>query len=255
MPLGFAAKLRCELKILRVFGADSRDFLHRVTAGTVKSLKPGEGAGGVLLNGQSRMIAQFDLLCGTGEEFFLVSPAECFAALKAGLEKMHFSENLEMEEKGEAKILENGPLIKRENPFLWNPNGWPSPVPGFQIAFGAGEIPSNWEFQRILHGIPSPKDWDQQTPALEAAMLPWIDRHKGCYPGQEVVELSLNVGKPARALVVWEAKEKIPLGKIALPEGGEALVTSTAEGEGKFVCLARVPWKKKDLPAAGFVLR
>jgi folate-binding protein YgfZ len=243
------------MKVLRVFGGDSRDFLHRLTAGTVKGLKSGEGAGGLLLNGQSRMIAQFDVLCGTDQEFYLVSPKECFSSLKAGLEKMHFSENLEMEERGEAKILESGSSLKRSSTFLWSPDGWPSPVPGFQFTFGSGDIPSTWEFQRILHGIPSTKDWDQQTPALEAAMLPWIDRNKGCYPGQEVVELSLNVGKPVRALVVWEAKEKISLGKIALPEGGEALITSTAEFQGRFVCMARVPWKKKDLPAAGFVLR
>ncbi len=96
------------------------------------------------------------------------------------------------------------------------------------------------------------KDWDGQTPALEAGMLPWIDRHKGCYPGQEVVELSLNVGNPARALVVWEKEGAIATGKIALPEGGEALITSVASRGNHSVCLARVPWKKQEIPAAGF---
>lgn len=239
------------MKILRVFGPDARDFLHRITAGTVKSIKSGEGAGGLLCNGQSRMIAQFDLLCRNDGDFFLVAPMECFAALKAGLEKMHFAEQLEFAERGGAKIVASGEK-KRGTLFTWTEESWPAAVPGYSIAFGEGPTPDDYEYERIRHGVPSVKDWDGQTPALEAGMLPWIDRHKGCYPGQEVVELSLNVGNPARALVVWEKEGAIATGKIALPEGGEALITSVASRGNHSVCLARVPWKKQEIPAAGF---
>ncbi len=244
-------------KTLRFFGSDARDFLHRVTAGTVKKLKASEGAGGLLCNGQSRMIAQFDLLCRNDEDFVLVSPEECFEELKKGLEKLHFAESIEMQEMGFA-FLRKEAGKERSEIFSWSEEGWPSAVPGYVYVWRESEspkedeFPEDYEFDRILAGIPSPKDWDKDTPALEAGMLLWIDRNKGCYPGQEVVELSLNVGKPARALVVWEGKSSVAPGKIPLEGGGEALLTSVAEKKGRWLCFARVPWKKRDLPAAGF---
>lgn len=238
-------------KTLRVFGTDARDFLHRVTAGTVKKLRASEGAGGLLCNGQSRMIAQFDLLCRNDEDFLLVSPAACFEDLRKGLEKLHFAEAIEMEEMGTVCLRQEASKARSEI-FPWTEDGWPSAVPGYWNCWGEAEIPANYEFDRIEAGIPSPNDWDKDTPALEAGMLVWIDRNKGCYPGQEVVELSLNVGNPAKAFVVWAGKTSIAPGKIALDGGGEALITSVAEKNGRWVCLARVPWKKRDLPAAGF---
>ena len=84
-------------------------------------------------------------------------------------------------------------------------------------------------------------------------MLPFIDRFKGCYPGQEVVERSLNVGHPARVLIAIEGNSPITRGeKLPFEGGGEALVTSVAEANGIYRALVRVPWAKRGLAPLGF---
>ncbi len=245
------------MRITELKGKDAGDFLHRVTAGTVKSLQEGAGRPGLLLTGQSKMIAQFDLLKLAPEHFLLVSPLSCTDALRKGLEALHFSESLEIlpsEEKigiracsGVARQEGEAFPLKRIGREL----SWNSPVPGFGFAAGIEGIPPEFHFHRIAQLYPwPPADWSESTPALEAGMLPFIDREKGCYPGQEVVELSLNVGHPVNVLIAVESEELIP---SKLDWGGVLVfATSVCEFEGKWRALARVRWNKKDFLPAGF---
>ncbi|MGZ3740101.1 MAG: hypothetical protein ACXVB9_12055, partial [Bdellovibrionota bacterium] len=124
---------------------------------------------------------------------------------------------------------------------------WPSPVPGFRFSAKAPrEVPPGWDFARIGALVPWPgKEWNEgAVNALEAGMLPVIDRHKGCYPGQEIVELSLNVGHPARVLVAVEGAEDAAW-------VGDS-ITSSAQENGRRRMLVRLPWARKDFLAAGF---
>ena len=84
------------LRILELKGKDSPDFLHRVTAGSVRGLNPQEGRAGIFLNGQSRVLAQFEVLRLSQDQFLLAVPDECAEELRAGLEALHFSEALEI---------------------------------------------------------------------------------------------------------------------------------------------------------------
>lgn len=247
-------------KILEIEGLDASDFLHRVTAGTVKGVATGEGRAGLLLTGQSQLLAQFDLLRRGETRYWLVSPEACAEALASGLEALHFSERLELRplpgvkagirEKAEATRPEQGV-------FSWELAGeelrWPAPVPGYEISTAAEGAPSGWNWDRIQALVPwPPSDWSSSIKALEAGVLPWIDRHKGCYPGQEVVELSLNVGHPARVLVAVAAPTPLPEGALPWGEGAPALVTSVAARDGEARALVRVPWAKKDYLPPGF---
>jgi folate-binding Fe-S cluster repair protein YgfZ len=231
------------LQFLEVGGPDAGEFLHRVTAGTVKGLALGQGRAGMLLNGQSRVLAQFDLLRVEQDRFLLAVPRECTEALMNGLEALHFSENLTMKLLSEEAHAVARPGSARAEPFAASEQEWPSPVPGFLFTRGKGEIPAGFEFARVGALIPWPmKEWGAGgvTPALEAGMLPWIDRHKGCYPGQEVVELSLNVGHPVRVLASFEGRGEV--------EGA----TSVSEENGTLRAIARLPWAKKDQVPPGF---
>lgn len=244
------------MRVLKVSGKDSEDFLHRVTSGTVKGLKAGEGAGGALLSGQSKMIAQFDLL-RTEEGFLLVSPKECIAALQAGLGKLHFAEDLVISEEHQFANLRKSPHHgPRPQKFsVEQGREWPSAVPGYLcfLSKEEQEPPAEFDFDRIAALVPSPKDWDASTPALEAGMLPFIDRFKGCYPGQEVVELSLNVGHPVRVLRAFEGEEDLaPGSKVAIEGGGEGLVTSTARKGNLSRILVRMLWAKREANLPGF---
>lgn len=236
-------------------GPDAREFLGRVTAGPVKSLKPGEGARGLLLNGQSRVLAQFDLLCLEGESFLLVAPAECADALMEGLDSLQFAENFSLARSPRwARIVADpaaagGQVFSFAAPAL----RWPAVVPGFSVEVGeAAPPPAGFDFARIGALVPWPGlDWvisgDASTPALEAGFLDWVDRFKGCYPGQEVIELSLNVGRPARVLQAYEAAFIVEVGaRLSFAEGGEAIVTSVAQENGRTRFLARVPWARKN---------
>ncbi len=242
------------MKQIEVKGKDAKDFLHRLCAGRVKSLTPGQGARNLLLNGVSRLIAQFDLLCLEEGNFLLFTPAPCADALKEGLEQLHFAENLEIRAlSAEGSIVPGvggGDVV-----FSWTGERprWPSPVPGFDFCAWPAPTPEGWEFARIGALFPWPgQDWNANTPALEAGFLDWIDRDKGCYPGQEVVEKSLNLGHPARLLLSFEGTRKLALGPVDLVGGGQGEVTSVAEQAGNYRALARLPWAKREAAPEGW---
>ena len=247
------------MRLVEVKGKDSADFLHRVTAGGVKKIAVGQGRAGLLLNGQSRMIAQFDLLRSDQSRYLLAGPAACANALAEGLEALHFSENLEISILPPligARLQADASRSKTEN-FLFQMNGdeirWPAAVPGYEFSTSVSGFPPEWEFDRISALVPWPaQDWDSATKALEAGMLPWIARDKGCYPGQEVVELSLNVGHPACILLAVTSGEPIQAGS-ALPWGdASAQVTSAAERNGEWRALVRLPWSSREFLPPGF---
>ena len=59
-----------------------------------------------------------------------------------------------------------------------------------------------WEYQRIKIILPKfQKEWDFDSMPLNVGFHTWIHRNKGCYPGQEVIERTFNVGHPPLVLV------------------------------------------------------
>lgn len=246
------------LKVIEVAGKDAAEFLNRVTAGTVKKLTVGQGAPGLLLNGQSRMIAQFDLL-RTENSYWLVSPEECAKALADNLERLHFSEELEIRGLPESvSVVKGEGNAERGKIFSWATTEagkrWPSGAEDFYFQQSSLPMDPEWDYARIGVGLPWPViDWDETTPVLEAGHLYGIDREKGCYPGQEVVELSLNVGHPVRVLIAVEGESKLVSGeKIALVPQGEGKICSVAVRGNSTRALVRVPWNAREAAPANF---
>jgi len=117
--------------------------------------------------------------------------------------------------------------------------------------------PEDWSFDRIGALYPCARsDWDAgETTALEAVFLPFIDRDKGCYPGQEVVERSLNVGQPPKVSLSMEGAALLQKGQmIKLPSGLEGVVRSVGEKAGRVRAFVRVPFKARHEVPEGFVL-
>lgn len=240
------------MRILEIKGKDSAEFLQRLFASTAK-IEIGEGARGLFLQGNSRMIAQFDLLRLEKNLFWLASPSECYFFLKENLEKMHFSEEIEFFEGKEFGILKlETDFTKSEPKFSFRKEGekvlWPSAVPGYLCETRAVGITPEFHFDRIAALVPWPNlDWNQDNTALESGTLPWIDRYKGCYPGQEVVEKSLNVGHPPKILQAFEGDGILASAdKLVFESGLEGIVTSVARHNNITRALVRVPWKAKD---------
>lgn len=112
-----------------------------------------------------------------------------------------------------------------------------------------------WETLRVLSATPAwGKEWqsDGKAKALDVGYLAWLDRNKGCYPGQEAVEKALNLGHPARALVRFEfaADDRLTIASFA---GGPLLMVDSAghaagavtSVAGKYG-LAVVKWKYRE---------
>lgn len=183
---------------LEISGADSRDYLHRLTTLDFRTPKP-EGAPrlGFFLNALGKIRAVFWVkeLGPTTFTFYVPTPppgAAAFDFKRLLLETMDqtlFTESVAIKEVGtidsnseEAKALPSfsmGTLESFENL---------TPQVGFEITPDANP--------------------------LELGLGPHISDQKGCYPGQEVIERILTQGAPPRklSLIVSDAQsgEKAP---------------------------------------------
>lgn len=83
---------RGEIELLTITGADSSDFLNRLS--TLNFKKPIEGSlHGAFLSGQAKLISLFTIWKNNDKSYFFIEK-EMFKATKEYLEKMHFAENL-----------------------------------------------------------------------------------------------------------------------------------------------------------------
>lgn len=188
-------------------GVDAQDFLQRVTTAWAKKMQAGQAAKALLLTGTAKVIAPFFLLCVSQNDFFLLVEEILAQALFDGLEALHFAEKFTMQKRpGEARLYKKNSAQKNiagAETFLI-----PFPTENSFLCWGkvddSFELLTEEEFleARIENKIPAyKKEYTEESNALDVGLLPWVQRGKGCYPGQEVVERSLNVGHPARALV------------------------------------------------------
>jgi folate-binding protein YgfZ len=105
------------------------------------------------------------------------------------------------------------------------------PVADFEAAWGAlvgaGAHPTGrvaCEMRRVEAGRPSfGAEFTAETSPLEVSGLFGITEGKGCYPGQEVIERTLALGSPPRALVRVQ-------GEAALATGAEVHVAGASIG-------------------------
>lgn len=103
--------------------------------------------------------------------------------------------------------------------------------------------PQDWEHWRIRHGEPA---WDAEITSgrrpQELGLLPThVHMRKGCYPGQESVAKTYNLGRPRRALVVVELDAPVTAGDELATEFGNGVVTSAVATPTGAIGLAMVP--------------
>lgn len=125
---------------------------------------------------------------------------------------------------------------------------------------------SFWQTLRIMCAIPR-LETECRGPgakALDVGFLRWLDREKGCYPGQEAVEKSLNIGHPAKALVrlkipkPGEAPVKVPQKVIhsetKQPIGELTSISHVLADESEIYGLAVIRWKFRAMTSSVIVL-
>ncbi|MCO5144505.1 MAG: hypothetical protein M9962_15620 [Oligoflexia bacterium] len=234
---------------IEIKGKDSFDYLAKVLASNVRKLEELQAEKGLYLDGSSKILGQFDLIKKSNEHFFLLTFSDTLPFLKEELEKFIFAENIELIERQERYTLlksqkeTNKRVVefKKEIPYLW-----PSWIVGYDFCANSSQPDEGWEYARVSSLVPWPNhEWKaRETFALDAGFYSWIDRNKGCYPGQEVIEKSLNLGHPGKCLFLVEGST----GKPEFVEKKDLEICSVAESKGKIRAIVRCRWRDKDLP-------
>jgi folate-binding protein YgfZ len=249
---------------LLVEGKDAEDFLHRLTTSHMKRLQVGKGVKGLVLNGFGKLITDYICARLEAEKFAFIGEAERIDALSSHFDSMLFAEAVTLQKRiGKGGVAtgihtwdtmpaDGFPFVKKNEALLW-----PIGVESISGIFTSGNLPvgenfSDWEFLRIQNKIPAyKKEWQEGDNALDVGFEDWIHRDKGCYPGQEVVERSLNVGHPAKTLVLLSLPAIAEQGtKIFLantPEKEVGAVTSAAQKGDEILALAIVQWNARQI--------
>ena len=235
---------------LEIIGKDARDFLQRLTTLPVSKYSSGDGARGLLLNPMAKAFGSFTLLCLAAQRFVLIfETEEEFTRVKEEFERLHFAENLEMRALGgEGGVLQE----KKSLPsFVCEESGnffWRWFLDDRVAAFGKN-LPAllsfeDMESERIELGESKwGAEFGPEVNVLDAGLFDRLPGNKGCYPGQEVVERSLSVGHPARAMI--QVRGECELGAALSVEGKDVGKITSVSPRGVYA-LAIVQWKYRE---------
>ncbi len=259
---------------LRIEGPDAPSFLNRLLTIDARRMEPGAGARTFLLDAKGRIDACFYLL-RTGPESYLVECAAGHGAEVLGkLDIYHFGERIEfapcddltvlsIQGPGAVDALSTAGVTPPEAPWAHHEahlgglavrlvrvdrggdgvDVWCSDPGAVRAALGlrVGDA-AELEAMRVEAGVPAhPNEYGPHSSPLEVSGTSGVTEGKGCYPGQEVVERTLALGRPPRRLARLELDGPVAAG-AGLLSGDDAVgtVTSASETEAGVVALALV---------------
>jgi folate-binding protein YgfZ len=200
---------------VEITGPDARDFLNRLTTLNFKKWDPLQTRLGAFLTGKSGVVALgfFQSVAGG---FHLVLPQDTLAAVLEHIELFHFSEKLQSVDRSAEWHLFgvwHAPVPVRD---AWR--SWADPfIDGLVWQKVAASEAADWkkrvaslpvltdvqfDWLRTRSGMPLVgKEVDTSVLVLEGGLERAVDRNKGCYPGQEVVERIFTYGQVNRKLL------------------------------------------------------
>lgn len=280
---GCAVFDRSDRDRLRFAGPDATDFLHRLLTRSVTGMEPGDCGPAFLLDARGRVRAALHLLRLDATTFLADCAPGAGAGALAALDQYHFGEDLSL------AVAEGFGLLTLQGPGaagVLASLGAEPPPPGrhgettlgavaLRIAGGthgydlwvpvdavtdvlsvlsaAGAVPGDGdtlEALRVDAGVPEwPAELNEETTPLEADARAGVTEGKGCYPGQEVIERTIALGRPARALrrLVLEGAAG-PGAALALDGDVVGHLTSVAtRPDGVAVALALVKHRHVDV--------
>lgn len=208
--------------VFTIAGDDRLSWLHAITSADFAHLNPGTTLNAYVLNPQAHLQHVF-AATDDGERLWCHTEPGRAEALLAWLRRMVFA----------AKVDISDPLD--DHVVVMPPAGTPQVVAATNAEELLGEVRAGtWatEALRIAAGTPRVfLDTDERTMPNELAnpdgdaLGPAVHLSKGCYPGQEAVARTFNMGRPPRRLT-WlhldGSAEQLP------PVGADV---TTAEGE------------------------
>lgn len=199
-------------QIVTLQGPDAADFLNRLSSQNFKNFDDGEVRFGAFLNGKALLIALFTVWKTEGI-YNLFFEKESFEAAYSYLNQMHFSENLKIEKITKAIYEVRGTLVPGAiQAFPWGIAGGyvfsEKIVPENAKPLSQGEFDS----LRASYGFPKfQQDITSENILIEGPFESLVDRNKGCYPGQEVIEKIYTYGRLPKKVFKVLTENKISL--------------------------------------------
>lgn len=245
--------------VVRVSGEDRLSWLHTLLSQQLEDAADGEARDFLYLDPKGNAIAAGRALV-RGDDVLLVTAPEVAAPLTEQLDRMRFLLRVEVRDESGQWALASirggegegvAPLSVRAHGDglvvgdrsggvdLLGPRDWLEHELGGRGLAEAGS--TDWDAWRIAHGEPA---WGREIApgrrAQELGLLPThVHLRKGCYPGQESIAKTWNLGRPRRALAVVELAGEP--GEALDVDGRPAPVTSAAPHDGHWIALALLP--------------
>jgi tRNA-modifying protein YgfZ len=269
------AAIRRPIGVVRVTGPERLTYLHQLLSQSVDDAEPGTVRDFLYLDPKGNPHAAGRLVVHAEAVLLAVAP-EVAAELAALLDKFRFLTQVEVVDDGDAWVLAsirgprppNVPGVRPE-PLTATPNRLaPDAAPGDGglvirdrtsgiDLLGAGAwvddrladlaLPeageADWEAWRITAGEPG---WRSEIAAgrrpQELGLLPThVHLRKGCYPGQESIAKTYNLGQPRRALCIVDFDGPVAAGERLAAGDKAGEITSAAPLGAGWVALALLP--------------
>lgn len=191
--------------VIELSGPDARDFLNRLS--TLDFRKPWTGVRlGAFLTGKSGVVT-LGFFQADKEVFRFLVPRALLTPSMEHIEKFHFAENMKFEDvSANWRVIvqtQDQPSIAGEHwTDPWLPQlTWTLAPSDIQPPKGEAIDSIALDFAWTAAGAPVVgRDIDSSVMLLEADLERAVDRNKGCYPGQEVVERIFTYGQVNRKL-------------------------------------------------------
>jgi len=204
-----------EWEVLRLTGREITDLLNRLLTLDVKLLEPGRGDWAFLLDHRGRVRQPFWLVKESAERYYAISELSV-ADLTDAIDMFIFGEDVTLMADGLRGIYCWGPLqddqvikdltLGFDVPCFGAPHEYIMLVDDTRQAQclevmrqqgSTAYTQDEFDQLRVAWGGFSVREYHEGVSPLDVS-LQGVSEGKGCYPGQEVIERTLALGKPAR---------------------------------------------------------
>lgn len=252
--------------LFRIAGIDAERYLHGRITQNVKGLALGTAAKSLVLSPQGKIQGQFLIFRKSKDSFLLISDElKDVEEFKRSILQFKVADQLELENLASTHLLfslqgeDAGKLLAEKNLSFAGLNleviehtrtknlsvdliVEAKDSQKFEELFKDLQKGSAEELESLRIEAGLPRMGKELTDKISVADIPLehlVSFNKGCYAGQEVVEMSIARGRPNRKLISAKSNNKISLeDKICLEDGTECgFVTSLAYLVDKKVCV------------------
>ena len=237
-------------KILRLSGADARDFLQGLITSDINKIDQGL-VYAALLTPQGKYLADF-FLAADGADVLLDADADQAEALLKRLTMYRLRAKVEITptelqvQRGTGPAPAGAQADPRHGDLGWR-----------LIGPEAGEDDSNWDALHVAHCIPrSGIELGPDSYILEAGFeaINGVDFRKGCYVGQEVTARMKHKTELRKGLRVVKISGSAPVGS-EITADGKVVGTLFTQSAGRAIAYLRFDRAKGDMTAGEAQLR